>query len=332
MHTFRRGCLVALFGLFASWSPAQLTIQFDYSKDTNNFFGTTGSAQRNTLEAAATYLSSFLNAQSLAAITPTGTSTTGDRWNSSPLDPSTGVSFNIGTAGAPASAGASIAANTVVIYVGGYNLPTVNQIAYGSQGAWSWNGTAGWGNTVNYRGMAGSFYAPNLGSISFDTPTSWYFDNDITTVETFAGQYDFFSVAVHEMIHVLGQFDSAGYAWTSKISGSNFTGTNAVTEFGGNVPLTLDKDHWAEGTASYIAGTTPVANMVQEALMDPTFNFNVRKYITELDLAGLADMGYTTNNSAMLVNISAVPEPSTYALLVGVGVLAWTGWSRRRRS
>lgn len=331
MKIFRGCCLVFLFGLSTSWSPAQLTIQFDYSKDTNNFFGNAGSAQRNTLEAAATYLSSFLTAQTLAAITPTGTSTTGDRWNSSPLNPSTGIAFNIGTSGSPATAGASIAANTVVIYVGGYNLPTANQIAYGSQGAWFWNGSAGWGNTVNYRGMAGSFFAPNIGSISFDTPTSWYFDDDITTVETFSG-YDFFSVAVHEMIHVLGQFDGVGYAWTSKISGSNFTGTNAVAEFGGNVPLSTDKDHWADGTSSFIAGTTPVANTAQDTVMDPTFNLGVRKYITELDLAGLADMGYTTNNSAMLVNVSAVPEPSTYALLVGVGALMWIGWSRRRRT
>ncbi|MCB1103839.1 MAG: PEP-CTERM sorting domain-containing protein, partial [Cephaloticoccus sp.] len=57
----------------------------------------------------------------------------------------------------------------------------------------------------------------------------------------------------------------------------------------------------------------------QETAMDPDIAANQRKYLTELDLAGLQDIGYT-----------AVPEPATLALLAGAGALGLAVRRRRR--
>lgn len=335
-----RGCILATF-VVVSLARAQLTFTFDYSKDSSNFF--VGHADRQaTLNAAASYLSGFLTGETLSAVTPGGAN--GLNWTSTQPDPSTtGSNFTLNNS--------TIAANTVVIYVGAVDLTTPNQIAFGTQGSWTWGWTSGgsavgeaWRDTVFTRGLSSTLMAPKVGSISFDSLTPWYFDNDVTTVENFSGSYDFFSVAVHELTHILGEFNGSAstqtsptnktysYGWTNNISGSNFVGTNATTEYGGPAPLLVsDLDHWAEGTQSVIAGNDAAGTTAQEALMDPTFNLGVRKYLTELDVAGLQDIGYTTNSSTLQVNISAVPEPSTYALFLGLGVLGWIGLGRRRQ-
>jgi hypothetical protein len=54
----------------------------------------------------------------------------------------------------------------------------------------------------------------------------------------------------------------------------------------------------------------------QEAVMDPSLLLGSRKYLTELDLAFLRDLGYAT-----------IPEPSVTALALG-GLLIF---SARRR-
>ena len=39
------------------------------------------------------------------------------------------------------------------------------------------------------------------GSISFASTAAWYFDSNINTVENMGENFDFFSVAVHELTH-----------------------------------------------------------------------------------------------------------------------------------
>jgi hypothetical protein len=49
--------------------------------------------------------------------------------------------------------------------------------------------------------------------------------------------------------------------------------------------------------------------------MDPTILLGTRKFLTELDLAGLNDLGYT---------VTAIPEPAQAVWLVGLVALGWT--------
>jgi hypothetical protein len=99
------------------------------------------------------------------------------------------------------------------------------------------------------------------------------------------GENDFLSVAIHEMAHLLGL--GSAPSWDTYVSGGQFIGTNSVASYGGNVPLYSDH-HWAEGTMSTVKGVT------QEAAMDPSITVGTRKLFTDLDYAGLADVGWET--------------------------------------
>jgi len=104
-------------------------------------------------------------------------------------------------------------------------------------------------------------------------------------------------------------------SWELLVSGTTWNGTNARALNGGS-GLNLiagTGDHIASGFMSvrYFDGVG------QEVVMDPSITTGTRKYLTQMDLAFLKDVGYAT-----------VPEPST-AVLLGFGALAL---SRRRRA
>jgi hypothetical protein len=76
----------------------------------------------------------------------------------------------------------------------------------------------------------------------------------------------------------------SGTAFTRDVSATNlFTGPAAVARNRGvGVPVAPDHAHWADGTR-YGAG---------EASLDPTLLLGTRKLTTELDFAGLKDVGW----------------------------------------
>ena len=203
------------------------------------------------------------------------------------------------------------AANVYTIYAGGRVLGG-STLGVGGAGGFSASGSGTWFDDIRYR-VNGTFNTGWGGSLSFDTATNWYFDDDINTTESFAVQFDFFSVALHEIVHALGFGTTT--SWTSLVNAGTFTGAYASAVAGENPTLASGNGHWAIGTMSTIVGT----ETAQETAMDPDIAANQRKYLTELDLAGLQDIGYT-----------AVPEPATLALLAGAGALGLAVRRRRR--
>lgn len=296
----RAATQVLLLATVASGASANVNIVFDYSYDTNNFFS--DAARKSVLEAAALTFESRLT-DSLTAIT----SGSGGTFNVNFLNPN-----NFSPVVPLSISNFSVAANEVRVFVGGGTLPGAT-LGVGGPGGFGVSGATQvfLGNAVS-RGQAGALLAtetdfgPWGGAISFNSATSWHFDTTPSSLDPMGGAFDFYSVAVHELAHVLGM--GTADSWDSRVVGTNFVGTAAGTR-----ALSVDKGHWAVGTMSTVGVTS------QEAAMSPSISANQRKYFTTLDYAGMQDIGW---------QVSAVPEPATW-LMWGVGGAAWLGLRRR---
>jgi hypothetical protein len=296
----RSWCLTGaavLIGLWTAPAVAQPVIVLDYTFDTNNFFPI-GSQQRTTLQTAATMLTSRMT-DSLMAITPNVPA--GNTWTPSFFHPGTGATQTL--------TNPTIAANEIRVFAGGRDLPG-STLGQGGPGGFGVGGDQTWFDTVVARGQPGALlgnptdFGPWGGAITFDTVgPNWHFGLNAPS----GSQADFLSVALHELGHLLG-FGLAE-SWTNLVAGGTFTGPVSSGLFGSNVPVS--GGHWADGT-QYLG---------QETAMDPSILLGTRKVFTELDYAGLDDLGW---------QITPVPEPTT-VVGVAVGLAGLGGLIRRFR-
>jgi hypothetical protein len=305
--------------LFAMCHSARaINIELDYTYDTNGFFGSgnpdgaaAGAQARATLEAAATYFSEITTDTFSTISTPAPLSSNVFNgvytwsWNLNFDHPGLATPVTI--------TDPTIAADEYRIYAGARNI-SGSTLGVGGPGGFGWsaggNGggytsgevqqidqiTADFEEDVETREETSGF-ARWGGAITFDrdASTNWHYDHQ--SAPSF-GESDFFSVAIHELGHALGL--GASDNWNNWISGTNYTGPQAVAEFGGQIPLHCSPGcgHWAENTQSVVYGTSTA----QEAAMDPTVTQGTRKRFTALDAAALTDIGW-----------SVVPPTPTYA-------------------
>lgn len=281
---------------------AELSFLFDYSLDSSGFFSGENIGRRAYLEAAGDYLSGLIGNTSMEAITPDANNS----WMPLVFDPNDYTSY-------VALGNISVPADTIHVYAGATSFESENTVAYGGPGGGSVpdGSSMDWISTLLYRGNDG-YRMPPIGTVTFTLDWEWYFDDDISTVEPFPGQIDFFSVSIHELMHVLGFATLETWMGLVDQEEGVFLGATSILEYGSAVPLDSLLQHWQEGTNSSIVGTS----IAQETAMDPTIFDGSRKYATDLDMAGLTDIGYT---------ISSVPEPTCFSLLCGIlaGVLVF---------
>jgi hypothetical protein len=259
-----------LFAAAPAPSPAldagsTVQVVIDYSLDTNGFFDT--QSKRDLLRQAAESVVKWFR-DDLAALVPT----VSDKWSATLDHPGTGQPHEINNP--------TIGANEVRIFAGGRDM--ADALGRGGPGGFKATGSQAWLDRVARRGQTrsgGVEFGTWGGAITFDTsPASpWHFG---PTTAGLSGANDFLSVAAHEVAHLFG-FGTAD-AWRQLASGQNFTGPAAAALYGGNVPLTGDGTHWAEGTRDDGQGVA----------MDPLLTVGTRRLLVPLDYAGLDDIGW----------------------------------------
>ena len=262
--------------LIPTWTFAGVKIQFDYQYDSLGFFDEP--ERRDALEAAARYVNKYVD--ELAEITPGGENT----WSTFLSTPAGGLILveNI-----------PVPEDTIIIYPGG--APIQGRLAQAIDAPGIAEGSPEFIDAYMYRGQPGASLPKATdhglwgGTMTFNSDSNevpWYFGTEISGIRD--SQFDFITVAMHELIHLLG-FGTAKSFRDQTSVGGNFQGPEAVAAGSATNPnLELDsaEAHFRSNTSS---GWNRRA---QEALLAPGIAPGQRQYPTRLDRAVLRDIGW----------------------------------------
>lgn len=289
-----------------------ITFQIDYSHDTTNFFDPINHPERRQiLEQAANDFGGRLD-DTLLEIIPHKFNVA-DTWTATFDDPATGSTFNVNDL--------IVGESIIRVYVGARQLGS--SLGSGGPGfASSVTGVQQWVDTVLGRGQAGALgpdsgqtdFAPFGGSIAFDEDTNWHFGSTTTGLD--AGEFDFFSTAVHEFAHVIG-FGTAP-SFLNQSSGGVFLGSASMLEYDGSGPVPLDDPgHWQKDLQDNGA----------EVALDPDLTDGARKPLTSLDYAGLIDAGWQVNGGGLYSPTILLASNTSNSLVIQDDGIAGNGMS-----
>ncbi len=279
--------------LASSQSALAFNLEFNFDYDSNNFFSdaTYGTDRTNLLNSAGSYFEGIIQ-DSFTAIE----SDDNNHFNASFFNPSAGSSNEDRVT----ITDFSVAADTITIFVGAHNM-TGATLAWAGNGGYSTGGTgndyATWEDNAVTRGQGDGTQSSVIGGnatdfalwggqIAFNSDSSWYYDPDVSDsiLPGIADKSDFYSVALHEIGHVLGI--GLADSWDNQIANGKFTGTNVNAAYGSNPDVQASGGHFAAGTE----GT--VGSVSQEVAMDPNITLDTQKKFTDVDVAALADIGW----------------------------------------
>jgi hypothetical protein len=252
-----------------------LHLLIDYSYDTSGFFSQ--AERRVAMERAAEVFQSRVETV-LDAIIPTRT----NLWTLGFTNPAVGVKVVLTNLTLPV--------DTVKIFVGARDLG-LNRLGY-ADFSYTFNGDANWNRSFRRR-INSTNYQTLGGGIAFNSGQTWYFEtNYVSLGKISTNQYDFYSVAVHELGHLMGILKTGieGHV----IDDTYFSGPATTSLFGGPVPLTSDLTHVQTNTV--FKGNTMI--------MVPLIPKGTRRIFTEVEFAMLSDMGYSITAPPQLVIVN----------------------------
>lgn len=310
-------------GLLLAAPAAALTIDVRYDYDSNGFFDQPGA--REALQSAADFLGEMLHDSLDSLIQPGGANT----WS---------ATFNHPGTGAPVERPGwmlRIPADTVVVFVGARNLGG-GTLGVGGPGGFRVNyADPSWYRRVQTRGEVGALlnpardFGPWGGSISFDLDRDWHFRTDGRPT---GSRSDFVSIALHELLHVLGFGTSDSF--DARVFAGAFRGADAMAAWGGPVPLNPGASHWRDdGSCRFPLGFDPdgadnvlsttfgsfgrAHGLDQIALMDPVScligSQRFLQVATDLDLAALRDIGWEVIPAPRLESETLSPAGSDFS-------------------
>lgn len=298
---------IILIVLTASTRLSALTIQIDYSYDTSNFFNT--QEKRNAIEAVAACYGKMIHDNLLRIDQAEFQSAT---WSATFFHPATGNSTSISNLIVPE--------NTIIVYVGA-RVMSGSLLGQGGPGGFSANGFTSWFTRIKGRGSAAAAidpatartdFSPWGGSIAFDSDRTWNFSQN----QNLAGT-EFVTVALHEMGHVLGI--GLADSWKNKVSNNLFTGPAAQRSNGSQPQVEADAGHFkspvsgtltseAFGSFAMPHGTSRPVLMLASST-DNNIHLDVA---SDLDLAGLVDIGWQVAPASVLSAASLGPGQSSF--------------------
>lgn len=340
-----RGTVLALLGTLAS--PG-LEIRVDYRYDNAGFFD--APAARAAFEAAAARWSRIVDTNLLPAnmrYQIPGTSFTVDG-RIRIIHPGTGQIYTISSA--------TDAGNDFVVdfngpvadeYRGSFILEEDEYVVYVGARPLSGGDVARGGPTEAGDNLTAAYIDPNGflnrgfnsgqdslavvgGFVTFNSNLDWNFD---LSSGGGPGSVDLYSVALHEIGHTLGLNTLAVAEWVGKVSGNQFTGSNAVAAYNADHGTTLGSlaivnesawdFHWATDTylSRIFAPGTPLltqtvgAGNFQSLVMEPEFFTQGanRLEVTNVDAAALVDIGWSiiSEDPPRPAELEVIPAPAT---------------------
>ncbi|MCH7224938.1 hypothetical protein [Haloferula sp. A504] len=282
-------------------SASAIQIQVDYTYDTDGYFDIP--ERRQALEAAAQFYSDLLS-DNLLRVDPS--EFPGGSWTVFVSNPQTGATESLPNPVVPE--------DILIVFAGARELGGTVRGQGGTSGYSGFGSAAAWFSRIRARGNPGADvnddslatdFAPSFGFVTFDITTDFNFSSTPHPTKT-----DFIPVALHEFAHVLGIGTAA--SWDNLINSNTFTGPAVVQSAGSAPAVQTGGGHFDQSVSNkpaYGSFGTPHGSsgavMMRPSLTGSSGGLTVA---TDLDLAGLLDIGWEVSPPAIVEIVNLGPS------------------------